>query len=127
MIKLRLKANAMRMFKTHKLLGMLMIGLILAPMLVQAKELPKNLEPLEEIPPPKISGDADPDEPEVTIIKKETETVEEYRINGQLYMIKVTPANGVPYYLHKEDQNGEWINSGPIEPMSIPKWTIFRF
>lgn len=127
MIKLRLKADAMRMVKTHKLLGMLMIGLMLAPMLLQAKELPKNLEPLEEIPPPKISGEADPDEPEVTIIKKETETVEEYRINGQLYMIKVTPANGVPYYLHKEDQNGEWINSGPIEPMSIPKWTIFRF
>lgn len=117
----------MRMFKTHKLLGTVLLALMLVPMLVQGKELPKNLEPLEDIPPPKITGEADPDEPEVTIIKKETETVEEYRINGQLYMIKVTPAHGVPYYLHKEDQNGEWINSGPIQPMSIPKWTIFRF
>jgi len=115
------------MFKTHKLLGVVMLVLMLAPVLVQAKEPPPNLELLEDIPPPKIAGDANPDEPEVTIIKKDTETVEEYRINGQLYMIKVTPAHGVPYYLHKEDQDGEWVNSGPIQPMSIPKWTIFRF
>jgi len=115
------------MLKTHKWLGMVVLSFLLLPALVLAKEPPPNLEPLEEIPPPKISGDADPGEPEITIIKKETETVEEYRINGQLYMIKVTPANGVPYYLHKEDQDGEWVNSGPIAPMSIPKWTIFRF
>lgn len=94
---------------------------------LSAKEPPPDLQPLEEIPPPAMASDADPDEPEVTIIKKETETIEEYRINGELYMMKITPANGVPYYLHKEDQAGEWINSGPVPPMSIPKWTIFRF
>ncbi len=120
------------MLKTHPCLRATILSMVLVPTLLmsslaQGKEPPPNLEPLEEIPPPKISGDADPDEPEVTIIKKETETIEEYRINGELYMMKITPANGVPYYLHKEDQNGEWINSGPIPPMSIPKWTIFRF
>lgn len=93
-----------------------------------AAEPPANLQPLEEIPPPTMSKDGDGvDEPEVTIVKKKGETVEEYRINGQLYMMKVTPDHGVPYYLHKEDQEGGWVNDGPNPPLVIPKWTLFRF
>jgi len=88
---------------------------------------PPDLATLEELPPPAISNDENADEPEITIIKKGEETIEEYRIGGQLYMMKITPANGVPYYLHKEDQDGAWINNGPVQPISIPKWTIFRF
>jgi hypothetical protein len=99
------------------------------PLPVVAKEPPANLQPLEEVPPPPVIG-ADENaaaEPEITIIKKQGETVEEYRINGQLYMLKVTPAHGVPYYMHKEDSNGGWLMDGPDQPLSIPKWTIFRF
>jgi hypothetical protein len=89
---------------------------------------PKDLQPLEEIPPPPMSKDGEGvDEPEVTIVKKNGDTIEEYRINGQLYMMKVTPKSGVPYYLHKEDQEGGWINDGPNKPLVIPKWTLFRF
>ncbi len=116
------------MFKNHKALGALLIGLVLMPFIVHGKEAPADLQPLEDIPPPTLGSEADPDEPEVTIIKKDDgETVEEYRLNGQLYMLKVTPANGVPYYLHKEDQDGGWTNDGPNPPLVIPKWTIFRF
>lgn len=93
----------------------------------QAKTPPADLQPLEDIPPPAITNDQNADEPQITIIKKKGETIEEYRINGQLYMMKVTPAHGVPYYMHKEDQNGGWLMDGPTQPMSIPKWTIFRF
>lgn len=88
---------------------------------------PADAVPLEELPPPVISKDDNADEPQITITKKHGETIEEYRINGQLYMMKVTPAHGVPYYMHKEDQNGGWLMDGPNQPMSIPKWTIFRF
>jgi hypothetical protein len=93
----------------------------------QAKTPPVDLQPLEDIPPPAITNDQNADEPQVTIIKKKGETIEEYRINGQLYMMKVTPAHGVPYYMHKEDQNGGWLMDGPNQPLSVPKWTIFRF
>jgi len=93
----------------------------------KAKTPPADLQPLEDIPPPAITSDDNAEEPKVTIIKKKGETIEEYRINGQLYMMKITPAHGVPYYLHKEDQDGGWVNDGPVQPMSIPKWTIFRF
>jgi hypothetical protein len=88
---------------------------------------PADLQPLEDIPPPIVGNDENPDEPEITIVKKDGETIEEYRVGGQLYMMKVTPAHGVPYYLHKEDQDGAWVNNGPVPPMSIPRWTIFRF
>ena len=44
-----------------------------------------------ELPPPAMS-DEEEIEPEVQIIKREDKTIEEYRINGRLYMVKVTPA-----------------------------------
>lgn len=107
----------------------LLLWLLLAPLCVHAAGTPANAEPLEEVqPPPKIvDGEALEGEPQVTIRKKGAETIEEYRINGELYLMKVTPDHGVPYYLHKEDQDGGWINTGPNKPLVIPKWTIFRF
>lgn len=88
---------------------------------------PADAVPLEEIAPPAMSTEENPDEPQITIVKKKGETIEEYRVNGQLYMMKVTPDHGVSYYLYKEDQDGAWLNSGPNPPNIIPKWTIFRF
>ena len=38
-------------------------------------------------------------EPQVTIIRRDNETREEVRVNGQLRYIKVTPRFGLPYYL----------------------------
>lgn len=116
--------------KILKSLGMLLLVSIpmQLPLVALAKEPPANLQPLEEIPPPTIGTDENAaDEPQITIVKKKGETIEEYRINGQLYMIKVTPAHGVPYYMHKEDQDGGWLMDGPNQPLSIPKWTLFRF
>lgn len=108
--------------------SLLLLAAITVQFPVFAKEPPPNLQQLEDVPPPIISSDDNPsDEPQITIIKKKGETVEEYRINGQLYMLKVTPEHGVPYYMHKEDQNGGWLMDGPTQPLSIPKWTIFRF
>lgn len=121
-----------------KLAGLLLLTFVLtAPAIsyadapvkepVAKKPAPADLQPLEEIPPPTISADENPDEPQITIIKKKGETIEEYRINGQLYMMKITPEHGVPYYLNKEDQDGGWVNVGPNPPLIIPKWTIFTF
>ena len=61
---------------------------------------PPVLQPVPEPPPPPPGYELDPAlEPQVTILKRGTDTVEEYRIGGKLYMIKVTPAHGRPYYL----------------------------
>jgi len=90
---------------------------------------PTDAELLEEVPsPPKVQGgEALEDEPEVTIRKKGKETVHEYRLNGELYMMKIIPEHGVPYYLHKEDQQSDWVNVGPNPPVAVPKWILFRF
>lgn len=110
----------------HKITKTFSLLLILASVSVSALavEPPPNLEPLEDVAPPTITNK---EEPEITVVKKNGETIEEYRINGQLYMMKVTPAHGVPYYMHKEDQEGGWVMDGPNPPLIIPKWTIFRF
>jgi len=116
--------NTMRLFRT------IFVLFLMLPMLAIADApLPPDLEPLPDVPPPPMGLDIDGvDEPEVTIIKREGETVEEYRINGELYMLKITPAHGVPYYLQKEDRDGGWSRfEGPGEPVIIPKWVIFRF
>ena len=107
----------------------LMLCVLLMPYHVLAAGKPANAQPLEEVPPPPkiVDGEALEAEPQVTIRKKGKETVEEYSVNGQVYMMKVTPEHGVPYYLHKDDQEGGWVNTGPVEPLSIPKWVIFRF
>lgn len=109
----------------------LLLGLMLVLTLPQAllAATPANAEPLEEVPPPPTvkDGEAIDDEPQITIRKKGKDTVEEYRINGELYLMKVTPEHGVPYYLHKEDSDGGWVNTGPNKPLAVPKWIIFRF
>ncbi|MEZ0231574.1 MAG: DUF2782 domain-containing protein [Methylophilaceae bacterium] len=104
--------------------------LLALPVLAMAAGQPADLEPIPEAPPPPSGFDGgDPAaEPKVTIIKKGTDTIEEYRVNGELYMMKVTPAHGVPYYLTKEDQNSGWArNEGPSAPLSVPKWVLFNF
>lgn len=118
------------MQKLKLMMQMLAVSLLLAANSFAAQ--PSNLEPLEQVqPPPKVmDGEALDDpaiEPQITIRKKGKETIEEYRVNGEMYMMKVTPEHGVPYYLHKEDSNGAWVNVGPNPPLSVPKWIIFRF
>ena len=93
------------------------------------KPVPADLEPLPEaLPPPGVVEATPADEPEITIVKKGETTVEEYRMHGELYMQKITPSTGKPYYLMKQDQEGGWSRfDGPAAPLVIPKWVIFRF
>jgi hypothetical protein len=51
-------------------------------------------------------------EPQVTIVKSETETREEFRVKGKLYMVKVTPAVGKPYYLVDRQGDGIMVDAG---------------
>ncbi len=69
------------------------------------------------------------EEPEVTIIQREHDTIEEYRIQGRLYMIRVVPRRGVPYYLVDTDGDGhlETRRNEMTEDLLIPNWTLFRW
>lgn len=113
----------------HTLFRTLFSILFCLPMLVMAADKPPKLEPLPEPPPAPEGYDADSDvEPQITIIKRGEDTVEEYRINGELYQMKVTPSHGIPYYLVKEQKDGGWSRlDGPSPTLGIPQWVIFRF
>lgn len=71
-----------------------------------------------------------PDEaPEITIVPREGDVIEEYRVNGRLYMIRVIPRRGVPYYLIDTDGDGnlETRRNELSQDLVIPGWTLFRW
>ena len=90
---------------------------------------PPKLEPLPEPPPPPAEVAADPDlQPQVTIIQRENETIEEYRVNGRLTMIKVTPRHGRPYFLVAEGVNGAFVRRDSLDSgLRVPLWLLFEF
>lgn len=87
---------------------------------------PKNLEPVPEIPPP--PGATDDSQPQVTIRQKGTSKIEEYRINGRLYMIKVTPSKGRPYYLVDTHGDGNFSRQNSLDTgVRPPMWVIHQW
>lgn len=94
-----------------------------------AQQRPADLQPLPEPPPPPAMVDS-PLEPQVTIRKQGEDRVEEYRVNGKLYMVKVTPPHGTPYYLIDRKGDGSFAReeTGVVDKgISVPMWVIHTF
>lgn len=89
--------------------------------------LPK-LEPLPEAPPPPPGVLNEALEPQVTITKRGEDKVEEFRMEGKLYMMKVTPPHGVPYYLVDNTGSGQWVRQDSKDAgLRVPMWVIGNF
>ncbi len=105
--------------------------LIAAPLAWAQADRPANLEPLPAVPPPPpdmVPFDEALDEPQVTIRKDERGTVQEFRLNGKLYMVKIIPAVGVPYYLVDKDGDGTMeTRSSTDQGVKVPMWVIGTF
>ncbi len=112
-------------------------GLILISLL-----LPSTLIAFNPPPPPTVSEVNDTEqpteqelleqaelEPQVTIIRRERETIEEYRVNGMLKRIKVIPDFGPAYYLVDSDGDGTLETSHfAIDSNSqVPQWILFSW
>ncbi|MBF0471585.1 MAG: DUF2782 domain-containing protein [Gammaproteobacteria bacterium] len=67
-------------------------------------------------------------EPEVTIIQQEQSTIQEYRSGGVVYMIRIDPKVGPPYYLIDTDHDGslETRRSVRDTPRTV-QWVLFRW
>ncbi len=111
----------------RKLLFSLLLAVAL-PAFAQTGPLPK-LEPLPAPPPPAPGlGDLNAAEPRVNIPVQKEDKVEEFRENGRVVMLKVTPPNGVPYYLMDNTGNGNWIRRDSLDSgVRVPMWTIRTF
>jgi Protein of unknown function (DUF2782) len=100
--------------------------LLLATNAVWAKQ-PAGLEPLPEIPPPPGMPDTDL-EPQITIVQRGQDRVEEFRIHGLLFMIRVTPPHGHPYYLIDQRGDGLMVRHDDLSPnFQVPMWVLFRW
>ena len=117
--------------RTRILLSLSTLALALVTISATAADEPEYVE----VPPPpeRVESDdfdADTDlEPEVTIIQRKDATVEEYRVNGKLYMVKITPVAGPPYYLI--DKNGDGLMESKMSDVynndRVPQWVLFSW
>jgi hypothetical protein len=74
-----------------------------------------------------FADDAPSAEPDVTIRQDGDRTIQEYRVNGFLYAVKVIPKGGKPYFLVRADgSDGNFIRSDSPD-MLIPSWEIFKW
>lgn len=88
----------------------------------------QKLEPIPEPPPPPPGAQADGIEPEVTVRNRSGDRYEEYRVNGQLYMIKITPRVGKPYYLVSKERNGKFERFNDLDKgFVIPQWVLLSW
>lgn len=112
----------MSSFATRLLYLLLLSGISVA---ARAEKPPQ--ETLEPLPPPVVDNSGE-NEPEVTITKKTEQTIEEYRVGGRLYMIKVTPKVGPPYYLVDDKGDGKFARQESLDSgFRPPRWVIHRF
>lgn len=85
--------------------------------------------------PPETSSAAQPFagdpalEPQVTIIRRETETLEEVRLGGELRFVRVTPTHGRPYYLVPDGLGGQFIRRNTLDTTAVkaPMWLLLSW
>ena len=93
---------------------------------------PLTSQPQDAAPPPPALDPAvpvDPElEPQVTITRRGTDTVEEVRVGGRLSYIKVTPRLGRPYYLVPSNSGTQFLRYDSLDfGLSAPMWQLFSW
>jgi len=90
---------------------------------------PPGTVPLEEPPPPPAVVEGDPAlEPQITIRKDGDRVVSEYRVRGRLYMMRVTPAHGIPYVLIDNRGDGQFSRQDSLDSgVRVPQWVLLEF
>jgi hypothetical protein len=87
---------------------------------------PSPAEP-PPMPPPDATGDPDL-APQVTIIRRDQQVIEEVRIKGELRYIRVTPLHGRPYYLIPDVNGATYIRRDSLDSsLKVPLWVLFSF
>ena len=102
----------------------LLLSLVLSGMAVAAapSDRPPGLKPVPDGAPG--AGDAPP----VTIKPSGQGSVVEYRANGKLYMLKVIPKVGKPYYLVDQKGDGQFARQESLDSgMRPPMWVVKEF
>ena len=107
------------------------LALLLAASAAAQQSRPPGLEPLPaDALPPQVRIDPSL-EPAITIIQRGGDKIEEFRVRGRLYMVRVTPPGGTPYVLIDHQGDGKFASpaQGPADAhgISVPLWVIGTF
>jgi hypothetical protein len=95
-----------------------------------ARARPPGTAPLDEPPPPPPIVQTDPAlEPQVTVRTEGDQTIQEYRVNGKVYMQRVTPKHGRPYVLmdHKGDGTFSRQDNTLDNGNRVAQWVLLEF
>lgn len=74
--------------------------------------------------------DGEPMEADITIRREGDKVIQEYKVNGKIYKIKVIPAVGPAYYFIDPDGDGEMeevTESDLVNGMKVNQWTILSW
>lgn len=102
----------------------LLLALMLGGPAVAAapSDRPPDLAPVPDGPP------GPEDAAQITITPSAQGRVIEYRANGQLYMLKVIPRVGKPYYLIDQKGDGQFARQDSLDSgLRPPLWVIKEF
>lgn len=104
-----------------KILAVLSLLVFLLPAASAQEEPPTYL-------PSPVDGNGETIEPEVTIRESGDKTIHEYRVDGRLYMVKIVPRKGPPYYLMDLDGDGVMdVQEEDPARIVVPQWILFRW
>jgi len=118
-------------------LQLLKLGLavvLLAPFFVTAESYEEETIEYAAVPEPPVLPDpvesGEVLEPEIIITPgKDGGTITEYRVNGIVWKVKITPAFGPPYYLR--DRNGDGTmdckTNNIYDDICVPGWVLFSW
>lgn len=92
------------------------------------RPIPPGSVPLEDPPPPPVvQGEPGP-EPVVTTRRENGATIQEYRVKGKLYMMRVTPAIGRPYVLVDHKGDGQFKAMDNLDSgLRVPQWVLLEW
>jgi hypothetical protein len=105
---------------------MLLLSMVAGWSFAQA---PAKTEPLPQPPPPPPDVASDTDlEPQVTIVRREDQVIEEVRVRGELRYVRVTPRYGRPYFLIPDANGATFIRRDSMDStLKVPMWVLFSF
>ena len=98
---------------------------------------PPGTNPLEE--PPPMAAPSSPTAMPETIAEIESRsqvstrtegdnTIQEYRVNGKVFMTRVTPRHGRGYVMLDQRGDGTFTRMDTLEPgLRVPQWVLFEF
>lgn len=103
----------------------LIFAMLLIPVIAQAEAPPPPI-PANAVLTKRVVGDKY--QQQVTVRRERGQVIEEYRIKGQLTMVKIKPSkNAPPYYIY---YNEEWSNSAARHDLDAEKthyWKLFTW